>query len=404
MHEFKVNRVITLKLEGKETIIYVAGEVFRQCKKLILNIPITEITALNAIRSIDEIIEKKELNLDRMEYELSSESEFWAHCSNLQIWAEYNYDTRLLHKNLAFPLLKRLSKVGDKEAKRVFKEEIAERFEKGNFIVQLFLLEDNYLDYLKNEELDVLVDNLKIEKCNELSHKILNLSSMDDQRSLIYKKLSSLNTLFVKLLNLSEGEALLEYLKYSNINQLKLLLRDHNSHFYDNLIISLKNYELNLGWNPFYFLEHLFIKIVKSCKKFLKYKIIKTLKKKNTKNLMILIKLQWLNYLDQKDFKKIIKEPKINFIDQILILIKKKVETIDLDINCYDLIFILILLEKIKRECGKSEILKIKKALKNDRENFRIYLQHIKENLELYELKNSRKKKIIINELYNTLY
>ncbi len=47
--------------------------------------------------------------------------EFWGHCSNLQAWAEYGYDTRLLHPNLAFPLLEKLATVGDPIAKKVFK-------------------------------------------------------------------------------------------------------------------------------------------------------------------------------------------------------------------------------------------------------------------------------------------
>lgn len=59
-----------------------------QCKFLLLNIPVEKINFL------DEI-------------------EFWGHCSNLQVWAENNYDTRLLHRNLSSPLLKQLSDLGD---------------------------------------------------------------------------------------------------------------------------------------------------------------------------------------------------------------------------------------------------------------------------------------------------
>ena len=53
---------------------------------------------------------------------------------NLQVWAEMNYDTRILHRNLAFPLLKKLAQVGDPIAKKALKDEIAKRFLSGNVI------------------------------------------------------------------------------------------------------------------------------------------------------------------------------------------------------------------------------------------------------------------------------
>ena len=59
---------------------------------------------------------------------MSSKTEFRANCSNLQAWVENGYDTRLLHRNLAFPLLKKLTNVGDLHAKKVFKDEIANKY------------------------------------------------------------------------------------------------------------------------------------------------------------------------------------------------------------------------------------------------------------------------------------
>ncbi len=43
MKEFNVNEYITLKLEDGRTNIYIKGELFRQCKFLLLNIPVEEI-------------------------------------------------------------------------------------------------------------------------------------------------------------------------------------------------------------------------------------------------------------------------------------------------------------------------------------------------------------------------
>ncbi|MFW9970710.1 MAG: leucine-rich repeat domain-containing protein [Candidatus Odinarchaeota archaeon] len=156
MQEFKVNDFITLKLEGKNTVIYVAGERFQQCKHLLINIPIDEITAFDQIQSIDEVAEKFKITLETSPM-ISPEARFWAHCSNLQVWVEHTYDTRLLHSNLAFPLLKKLAEVGDIEALRVFKEEIAARIESGYEPVIKFLWNEGYMKYLSKEELSTVL-------------------------------------------------------------------------------------------------------------------------------------------------------------------------------------------------------------------------------------------------------
>jgi len=87
---------------------------------------------------------------------------------NLQVWNENNYDTRLLHSNLSFPLLKKLSEVGDPIAKRVFKEEIALRIRSKSQNVINFLLEERYLDGFNKEELEVIFeDSLFLNIINE---------------------------------------------------------------------------------------------------------------------------------------------------------------------------------------------------------------------------------------------
>jgi len=153
MHEFKVNDYITLKLESDKTIIYVAGERFRQCKQLILNISITEITELDEIKSIDEAIEKLGKEMEGITHNIPPEAEFWGHCSNLQVWYENNYDTKLLHSNLAFPLLKKLVDAGDPIARRIFKEEIIKRLGNGYPSVVEYLITEGFLDSVNREEL-----------------------------------------------------------------------------------------------------------------------------------------------------------------------------------------------------------------------------------------------------------
>ena len=90
---------------------------------------------------------------------ISPETEFFGHCSNLQVWAENNYNTQLLHSNIAFNLLKKLTEVGDQNAKRVFKEEIGKRVMEGYPTVVSYLLHQGYLQHLDNEELETLIDS-----------------------------------------------------------------------------------------------------------------------------------------------------------------------------------------------------------------------------------------------------
>ena len=166
--EFQVNEHLALKLEREKTNIYVDGELFNQCKYLLIIIPVDEVERYEEIDSIDEAKLVLNHSLERgnrrtnNEPSIPSEIEFWAHCSNMQAWAENDYDTRLLDSRLAFPLLKRLTEVGDPIARRVFSEEIATRFS-SNFVPTIqFLLNENYLAFLSKEELEALLDKERI--------------------------------------------------------------------------------------------------------------------------------------------------------------------------------------------------------------------------------------------------
>ena len=149
---------------------------FMQCKRLVLNIPIKGIRLYDDIDSIDEASEyydhyllEHEIHEERdgrliekyydHQYEISYEAEFWAHCSNLQTWSEHGYDTRILKTDLAFPLLKRLTEVGDSLAKKAFKEEIAKKIETGYAPVIIYLIKEKYLNYLEDEELKSVVND-----------------------------------------------------------------------------------------------------------------------------------------------------------------------------------------------------------------------------------------------------
>ena len=149
MKEFIINNYLSLRLEYNETNIYVNGENFKQCKFILLNIPMDETERFDEIESIDEAADIWGWTEERqvgVEYDIDPETEFWGHCSNLQAWYEHNYDTRLLHSNLSFPLLKRLAEVGDPIANRVFKEEIVKRFESGYPTVIKYIIKEKLLE------------------------------------------------------------------------------------------------------------------------------------------------------------------------------------------------------------------------------------------------------------------
>ncbi len=156
---FVVNEYITLKLEDEETVIYVDGRSFMQCNFLLLNIPLKDQTDFDEIDSIDEAEGYLDHSMNGVDARYSSippDTLFWGHCSNFQAWAENNYDTRLLHRNLAFPLLKRLVNVGDSKARKSLAEEIAKRLESGYLPVIQFLAIEGYFDYLALDYINLL--------------------------------------------------------------------------------------------------------------------------------------------------------------------------------------------------------------------------------------------------------
>ncbi|KKM02694.1 hypothetical protein LCGC14_1781860 [marine sediment metagenome] len=218
MEDFKINDYITLRLEDGKTNIYIKGKLFEQCKSLMLNIPIADINVLEEIESVDEILEisefsgisleetiekdiEKDIDLDTEIREqinrITPETEYWVHCSNLQVWAEYEYDTRLIHYNLSFPLLKKLSEVGDFHAKVKFREEIINRLDSRHPNVIRYIIGEGYLDYLNAEEIKTLLTD----------SEIISILMNNNVRSNLIYKLFSLVFLFFVILICSTPQA-----------------------------------------------------------------------------------------------------------------------------------------------------------------------------------------------------
>lgn len=162
MLEYEINEYLKLRKEDGKVNIYVKDELFIQCKHLFIRIPKEKIIELENINSVDEVAEKQDILINEtFDDKIGIDEEFWAHCSNLQVWAENDYDSRLLHSNLAFPLLKKLSESGDIKALRVFKEEIIDRFYNGTKKVQEYLINEGYLNFLTDDERFSLITSEK---------------------------------------------------------------------------------------------------------------------------------------------------------------------------------------------------------------------------------------------------
>ena len=165
--EYKINDHITLRLEDGLTNIYINKKLFRQCKYLILEVSLNEMKITRDIDSIDEAQEKLK-HSEHLYWEHKSlippETEFWGHCSNIQAWVENDYDTRILHSNLAFPLLRELAEAGDPIARNVFKKEIIKRIESSYPNVIEFLLTGGFADYFNTQQIDQIVKKIDFKK------------------------------------------------------------------------------------------------------------------------------------------------------------------------------------------------------------------------------------------------
>lgn len=196
VREFTINQYLKLKLEGGRTNIYVNNRRFIQCMYLLLNIPVKKIEDYDEIGSIDEAAVKLDRSMERNHRKVPPETEFWGHCSNIQAWVDNKYDTRILHRNLAFPLLKALVDAGDPIAKRKFKEEIAIRYATGHPTVIRFLTQNGYLHYLTEDEFESMLVDIDFPSIDEYSRKIFPfLNKLEDPESI--KQIKQLTTSFV---------------------------------------------------------------------------------------------------------------------------------------------------------------------------------------------------------------
>jgi len=142
--------------------MYINGEEYNLCCGVLLNIPGEDkrFTAGDK-ESVDYITDSGEFkstrdNNLRKEIKLSPEEEFWAYCSNLQVWAENNYNTNLLDYSVAFPLLEKLIQIGDPLAKNVYKQEILRRLKYGTYWATSFIKYEGFFEKISLTEEELI--------------------------------------------------------------------------------------------------------------------------------------------------------------------------------------------------------------------------------------------------------
>lgn len=124
------------------------------------------------INSIDEaeffLSTQLEKDIRPNELGITPEQEFWAHCSNIQAWAEHNYDSRLIHSNLAFPLLKKLSQQQDPAILKQFKQEIKNRLKNADGRLLTYLKNLKYIPYNPRESSCLKKEDIQREDVAEM--------------------------------------------------------------------------------------------------------------------------------------------------------------------------------------------------------------------------------------------
>lgn len=207
---FKANKYITIKLEQDDSVIYVCGKRFLLCKHLLFTgTKETLSIKTKTLNSIDEIAQVLTPTSNN-DIKINPEELYMGHCSNIQAWCQNDYDTRLLHNNLAFPLLMELTKNGDKLAQKVYMSELLTRFDEGNQTVQRaikkyikMLDKGKFIEVLREKERKSL---LEFERDLGISFKLCPISDLIENSfafskgkiiQLYINKTSNFNTSFL---------------------------------------------------------------------------------------------------------------------------------------------------------------------------------------------------------------
>ena len=149
MKECKINDYLSVREEGDTWNIYVANRIVNECEYKLYNISPEEIYNSKDYSSAQEYYTKNvDSNLKKVNFDQA--------CTILKEWYKYQYNTTLLTRDGAFPLLKMLYIAGEPVALQVFESELLISFIKGDQDTINYLINDDYEDYLAPYELQQL--------------------------------------------------------------------------------------------------------------------------------------------------------------------------------------------------------------------------------------------------------
>lgn len=234
--EFKVNEYLTVKFKRGGPHIYVKDKLFHSCSNelvLMLNFPVED---KKQYSSIDGFVEATGIASIRDDwpsgfpYNVDKRTEFWGCCSNLQAWAENDYNPNLLFSQLAFPLLQILTDAGDHVAKKAYKKEIVKRMLRTPPIITT-----KELGYLDEEEriqilTRVLSEFLKRAKKDKYEFRVFTILINEIKGSeLILEFYDAIEEQFLAYLTNLESWNLDKYRLWQNIDLFSDLVNSANN-------------------------------------------------------------------------------------------------------------------------------------------------------------------------------
>ena len=152
---FKINEYLSVSFDGNNTKILVKNAKYPVCG-LLTNRPYGP-PPVDEITSIDEYASKHHhINPRTSKGLITPAEEFWGVCSNLQAWAELDYEPTLLHSNVSLYLLKSLIHAGDSKAKERLTEFVVNRFLLDSPLVVDSLMREYYINYIPREVKEIL--------------------------------------------------------------------------------------------------------------------------------------------------------------------------------------------------------------------------------------------------------
>lgn len=212
------------------------------------------------------------------------------------------YDTKLLHRNIAFPLLKKLTDVGDPLAKKVFKEEIAKRIDSRFNPTITFLVEEGYLDYLSSDYLEDIMYKGYLKFIFEPLIEKINIIIENEDFNAVLSLIG------------------IRYLKYLNNKVILRLFENPKINFLDKIIFKMDDDPLGIGEWGYSFFD----KIGDTISPIIRNKILSLLRGNRLNDLINLWESPALNCLTTEDLNNLLCDQSIDLLKNILKTLRVK--------------------------------------------------------------------------------